>query len=131
MQFIKTFMAGAAALTLIGSTAMAQPVPGQQPPMAYGHQGYQNHQGYQDHQSYPDHQGYPSHQAYQNHRPSNGHQWHQGDHFSDNRVIVHDYNHYHLRPPPEGYQWVNSGGQFLLIAVASGIIASVIAGSMH
>lgn len=125
MQLPKTLMAGAAALTLIGAPAMAQPVPGQQPPMAYGQQGYQNQHGPQDNQNHPDHQ------AYRDHGPQADHHWHRGDHFSDNRVVVHDYNNYHLAPPPEGYQWVNSGGQFLLIAVASGIIASVIAGSMH
>jgi len=55
-----------------------------------------------------------------------GHQWHHGDHYTDSRHYVTNYNYDHLSPPPAGYQWVQDGSQFVLIAVASGIIASVI-----
>jgi len=58
--------------------------------------------------------------------PGGWHQWHQGDHYNGNRVVVNNYSYYRLRPPPPGYQWVQDGGQFVLIAVASGIIADVI-----
>jgi hypothetical protein len=54
------------------------------------------------------------------------HQWHQGDHYHGNRYVVNNWQHYRLRPPPPGYQWVQDGSQFVLIAVASGIIADVI-----
>jgi len=58
--------------------------------------------------------------------PGGWHQWHQGDHYSGNRVVVNNYSYYRLRPPPPGYQWVQDGSQFVLVAVASGIIADVI-----
>jgi hypothetical protein len=58
--------------------------------------------------------------------PGGWHHWHQGDHYNGNRVVVNNYSVYRLRPPPPGYQWVQDGGQFVLIAVASGIIADVI-----
>jgi Ni/Co efflux regulator RcnB len=60
-----------------------------------------------------------------------GRQWHSGDHYTGGRTYVSDYGRYHLRPPPSGYQWVQDGGQFVLIAVASGIIADVILNSAY
>jgi Ni/Co efflux regulator RcnB len=37
-----------------------------------------------------------------------------------------DYRVYDLRPPPYGYRWVRVDDRFLLVAVASGLIASMI-----
>ena len=43
--------------------------------------------------------------------------------------VVHDYGPYGLRPPPRGYHWRRSdAGDFLLVAIATGIIADVIMG---
>ncbi|MFT8674857.1 MAG: RcnB family protein [Acetobacter sp.] len=36
-----------------------------------------------------------------------------------------------LYAPPYGYRWVRSGDQFLLTAVASGMISAIIAGAMR
>jgi hypothetical protein len=52
--------------------------------------------------------------------------WHRGDHFHGDRYYVRDWHHYGLRPPPHGYRWVQNGGEFVLIGVASGVIADVI-----
>ncbi|WP_298216218.1 RcnB family protein [Acidocella sp.] len=57
--------------------------------------------------------------------------WAQGDRFEGNRVVINNYNYYHLRPPPYGYQWVYSGGQFLMVAIATGVIAAIVAGSLN
>jgi len=40
-----------------------------------------------------------------------------------------DYRHYHLRQPPRGYEWREVDGNYVLAAVATGIVASVIAAS--
>lgn len=41
--------------------------------------------------------------------------------------VVHDYGHYGLRHPPRGYGWRRSDtGEFLLVALATGIIADII-----
>ena len=40
------------------------------------------------------------------------------------RVI--DYRVYRLRPPPPGYEWREVGGRYVLAAVATGLIASII-----
>lgn len=42
--------------------------------------------------------------------------------------VVNDWRGYHLNAPPRGYQWVGVGGDFVLAAVATGIIAQIIAG---
>src|SRR5690554_176305 len=43
--------------------------------------------------------------------------------------VVHDYGPYGLRHPPRGHHWRRSdAGDFLLVAIATGIIADVIRG---
>ncbi|MCO5079269.1 MULTISPECIES: RcnB family protein [unclassified Chelatococcus] len=42
--------------------------------------------------------------------------------------VVRDYGRYHLRPPPRGYNWVRVDNNYLLIATATGLISSIIAG---
>ena len=42
--------------------------------------------------------------------------------------VVDDYRSHRLNAPPRGYQWVGVGGDFVLAAVATGIIAQIIAG---
>jgi len=37
-----------------------------------------------------------------------------------------DYRQHHLRRPPHGYEWRQSNGQYILAAVASGLIISAI-----
>jgi Ni/Co efflux regulator RcnB len=45
--------------------------------------------------------------------------WKRGEHV--------DYHASHLRAPPRGYEWRQVDGNFVLAAVATGVIASVIA----
>jgi Ni/Co efflux regulator RcnB len=40
-----------------------------------------------------------------------------------------DYRQYHLSAPPRGYEWRSVDGNYVLAAVATGVIASVIAAS--
>lgn len=61
---------------------------------------------------------------------SSGHQWNHGDHFNGNRVVVENWNYYRLQQPPYGYEWVQDGDQFVLIAIATGIITDIIIGSV-
>ncbi|WP_338029725.1 RcnB family protein [Gluconacetobacter tumulisoli] len=59
--------------------------------------------------------------------------WKRGDRYDGPRSgmwAVQDWRRYRgLYAPPPGYYWVQYGNQFLLTAVATGIISSVIAGS--
>lgn len=57
------------------------------------------------------------------------HPWQRGQRlgYYNNRYSEVDYRQHDLRRPPRGYRWVrNDGGDFLLAAVVSGLIAQVI-----
>jgi Nickel/cobalt transporter regulator len=41
-------------------------------------------------------------------------------------IVIVNYGPYHLHPPPPGYQWRYIDGNYVLAAVATGIISSVI-----
>ena len=40
-----------------------------------------------------------------------------------------DYRQYHLRQPPRGYEWRRHNDQFVLGAIAGGLISSIIMSS--
>lgn len=59
--------------------------------------------------------------------------WARGRHYRHTgyapTYVVNDYGHYGLRHPPRGYHWRRSdAGDFLMVAIATGIIADVILG---
>ncbi len=60
--------------------------------------------------------------------------WRKGERF-DNRYArnyrVVEARRYHLKAPPRGYRWVQSGNDAVLIGITSGIISSVIAGAIR
>ena len=43
--------------------------------------------------------------------------------------VVNDYGRYRLRPPPRGYHWVRANDDYVLAAIATGLILEVIAGN--
>ena len=49
--------------------------------------------------------------------------------YRDNRYYVSDYHRYGLRTPPRGYRWQRVDNDYILAAVATGLIASVIIGN--
>ena len=58
-----------------------------------------------------------------------GHRWARGQQMGYNdwsRAERVDYRRYHLRQPPRGYEWRRQNNQFVLAAVATGLIASII-----
>ena len=46
--------------------------------------------------------------------------------YRDNRYYVRDYHRYGLRAPPRGYRWQRVDDSYILAAVATGVIMSVI-----
>ena len=57
------------------------------------------------------------------------HHWKRGERMQNWRQYQRvDYRRHKLRTPPRGYQWVRADNDFLLIAIGSGLIASIIAG---
>ena len=60
--------------------------------------------------------------------------WQRGDHlgYYSNRYTVVDYRSHHLNPPPRGYHWVQDDqGDYILAAIAGGLIASVIFNALN
>lgn len=51
--------------------------------------------------------------------------WERGHRYYGRNVVVYDYGSYRLRPPPRGYHWVRENNDFLLVAVATGIILDI------
>lgn len=50
------------------------------------------------------------------------------DEYRRGDYVVSDWHRDHLREPPRGYHWVRSdNGDFLLVAVTTGVIASILA----
>jgi Ni/Co efflux regulator RcnB len=42
------------------------------------------------------------------------------------QYVVVNPRHHHLSPPPRGHHWVQVGGDYVLVAIATGIIANII-----
>ncbi|SEJ16066.1 RcnB family protein [Frateuria terrea] len=56
-----------------------------------------------------------------------GRHWERGRRYDGPIVIVRDYDHYRLRPPPRGYHWVrDDDDNYVLVAVATGIILDAV-----
>lgn len=59
--------------------------------------------------------------------------WRKGDRvpqqYRDRQYVVEDYHQYRLNPPPRGYHWVGVGGDFLLVAIGTGLISQIVLGS--
>jgi Ni/Co efflux regulator RcnB len=42
------------------------------------------------------------------------------------QYVVDDWRGHHLSAPPRGYHWVQTGGDYVLVAITTGIIASLL-----
>ncbi len=70
--------------------------------------------------------------AHDNHAYVEHKEWRKGAKISHDdwaRGEVVDYRTYHLRKPPSGYEWREVDGNYVLAAVATGLIASAIVAS--
>jgi Ni/Co efflux regulator RcnB len=107
-------LVGACALSLVAaSTAMAQPRPYNEAWQGGGQQNQGRHQGWAQDRG-------------------QGHSWSRGQRmgYNDwNNATQVDYRSHNLRRPPRGYEWRESNGQYVLGALATGLIASAILNS--
>ena len=46
--------------------------------------------------------------------------------YRSRQYVVDDWRGHHLSAPPRGYHWVQTGGDYVLAAIATGVIASVL-----
>lgn len=61
--------------------------------------------------------------------------WRKGERFdyrqARNYRVVNDYRGRHLKAPPRGYRYVQSGNDALLVGISSGVIASILTGALR
>ena len=76
------------------------------------------------HDDYHDahHQQYVHHNDWKKGYHMRSEDWNRGER-------VDDYRTYHLSAPPRGYEWREVDGNYVMAAVATGVIASVVAAS--
>ncbi len=59
-----------------------------------------------------------------------GPEWRRGGHippqYRERQYVVSDWRGHHLNAPPRGYQWVQVGSDYVLVAIATGIIAQLL-----
>lgn len=46
--------------------------------------------------------------------------------YRDRGYVIQDYGYYRLRPPPRGYYWYRAGNDYVLAAIATGLIFDII-----
>ena len=87
------------------------------------HDRDREHAGMQRDRADWDHPGY-RHDAYRGAGPE--HQWQRGgrlpNEYRGHQYVVDDWRGHHLSAPPRGYHWVQVNGDYVLAAVATGII---------
>jgi Ni/Co efflux regulator RcnB len=74
------------------------------------------------------------HDNYDNHHYVHHEEWKKGAKIRDEdwrRGERVEYKEHHLRAPPEGYEWREVDGNYVLAAVATGVIASVVASAVE
>ena len=58
------------------------------------------------------------------------HEYYRGDRlpveYRHRNYVVDDWRGHHLSAPPRGYHWVQSGADYVLVAIATGIIAQIL-----
>ncbi|MDP9913839.1 hypothetical protein FFI97_029045 [Variovorax sp. KBS0712] len=85
------------------------------------HAGYRGDQDFRDGRQF-DRRGFPQPHT----------EWRRGGRvpteYRGRNYVVNDWRAYRLQQPPRGYQWVGVGGDYVLAAIATGLIAQIIAG---
>lgn len=79
-----------------------------------------------------DHHDPQAQDHHDNHQYVRHQEWKKGYHMRQedwSRGERVDYRTYHLRTPPSGYEWREVDGNYVLAAVATGVIASVVVAS--
>lgn len=46
--------------------------------------------------------------------------------YRNRQYVVDDWRGHHLSAPPRGYHWVQTGGDYVLVAIATGVILSIL-----
>jgi Ni/Co efflux regulator RcnB len=96
-------------------------------PRAYQRDSYRGDQG-----SYSQGDGYRNGYRgdWRNRGAGPSHSWYRGDRlpaeYRGRHYVVDDWRGHHLSAPPSGYHWVQAGGDYVLAAIATGVIAAIL-----
>ena len=79
----------------------------------------------------PQYQGNANNYAHQGERGAGpDHQFYRGGRlppqYRNNQYVVNDWRGHHLSAPPRGYHWVQTGGDYVLVAIATGVILQLL-----
>lgn len=130
----------AVALITTGSFAVAGPAPGDHDRQGHDrghdrhHENRRHDEWRQDHRRHDSRRDYRRHDDWR-HVRSHGyagpryyghpHRWERGHRYYGPTYVVRNYDYYRLRHPPRGYHWVRANNDYLLVAVATGIILDI------
>ena len=126
----------AATLGAGAMTAQAQPQPG-----GRDHEARQDNRGPQRAEQRPAQRNERPAARPDNRGPQAGdhrgagpdHNWVKGSRvpqqYRGNTYVVNDWRGHRLSAPPRGYHWIQNGGDYVLVAIASGVIAQIILGN--
>ncbi|MEG2880766.1 MAG: RcnB family protein, partial [Comamonas sp.] len=97
----------------------------------HGHAGPDRHDRHDRYDRRDDRRpGPPPHAHGGRHGAGPQHNWVRGSRippqYRTRHYVVNDWRGHHLSPPPRGYHWVQNGGDYLLVAIATGVIAQLI-----
>jgi Ni/Co efflux regulator RcnB len=98
----------------------------------YGDEGHSGDRGKSGDQRRPDDYGWHGGEQADNRGggPIPHRDWHKGDRlpneYRDRNYIVDDWRGHGLHQPPRGYHWVGVDGDYVLAAVATGVIANIL-----
>jgi len=58
------------------------------------------------------------------------HDWRRGyrvpPEYRSHHYVVDDWRAHHLSAPPRGYHWIQNGGDYLLVGIATGVILTIV-----
>ena len=89
-----------------------------------GHQNQSQRNGHQDWRDNPGHAKQAQRRDERGAGPN--HSYHRGDRlpaeYRHRQYVVNDWRSHRLSAPPRGYHWVQTGGDYVLVSIATGII---------
>ncbi len=92
--------------------------------------GYDGRNGYQGRGGYDGRNGYQGRGGYDGRGAGPDHNFYRGgrlpQQYRSHQYVVDDWRGHHLNAPPRGYHWVQTGGDYVLVAIATGIIAQIL-----
>lgn len=142
-RWTTSIMATAVALTMGLSATLAQAQPDNRrgppghsqghdrgPGNGHGHAGPDRHDRHDRYDRNDRRPGPPPYAHGGRHGAGPQHNWVRGSRippqYRTRHYVVNDWRGHRLSPPPRGYHWVQNGGDYLLVAIATGVIAQLI-----